>query len=151
VKNRGLFLFKRNEKKNRIDTLTPKMPFAARFSCCAMVVLVSRVKISFSNSSGVHSLVALFQQGAHHLTLSPLFISYCHMMKCLFLTGVCFSIHCPVSKSGAGLRSSCKNQMAPVPELSVFVSMVSAPVLCFFFITWLRLCFVNTLQQFRHS
>jgi len=26
-KSRGLFLFKRNEKKNRKGTLTPKMPF----------------------------------------------------------------------------------------------------------------------------
>ena len=33
----GLFLFKRNEKKNRRGTLTPKMPFAARFSCCATI------------------------------------------------------------------------------------------------------------------
>ena len=33
----GFFLFKRNEKKNRKDTLTPKMPFAARFSCCATI------------------------------------------------------------------------------------------------------------------
>ena len=39
-----------------------------------------------------------------------------------------------------GLRSSCKNEMAPDPELSVFVSMAPAPApeLCFF-ITWLRL------------
>jgi len=41
---RGLFLFKRNEKSNGKGTLTPKMPFAARFSCCAMVVLTSPVK-----------------------------------------------------------------------------------------------------------
>ena len=33
----GLFLFKRNEKKNIKGTLTPKMPFAARFSCCATI------------------------------------------------------------------------------------------------------------------
>ena len=32
----------------------------------------------------------------------------------------------------AGLRSSCKNELAPAPELC-------------FFITWHRLCFVNTL------
>ena len=40
----------------------------------------------------------------------------------------------------AGLRSSCKNEVAPAPELSVFVSMAPAPApeLCFF-ITWLRL------------
>ena len=44
----GLFLFKRNEKKNRKGTLTPKMRFAARFSCCAMVVLISPVKCLFS-------------------------------------------------------------------------------------------------------
>ena len=35
--SRGLFLFKRNEKKNRRGTLTSKMPFAARFSCCATI------------------------------------------------------------------------------------------------------------------
>jgi len=29
--------FKRNEKKNRKDTLTPKMPFTARFWCCATI------------------------------------------------------------------------------------------------------------------
>ena len=48
----------------------------------------------------------------------------------------------------AGLRSSCKNnEMAPAPELSVFVSMAPAPApeLCFFITwLWLRLCFVNT-------
>ena len=43
-KSRVFFLFKRNEKKNRKGTLTPKMPFAARFSCCAMVVLAYPVK-----------------------------------------------------------------------------------------------------------
>jgi len=31
----GLYLFKHNEKKNRKGALTPKMPFADRFSCCA--------------------------------------------------------------------------------------------------------------------
>ena len=36
-KSAGLFLFKRNEKKNRRGTLTPIMPFAARFSICATV------------------------------------------------------------------------------------------------------------------
>ena len=36
-KSRGLFLFKRNEKKNHRGTLTPKMPFADRFSCCATI------------------------------------------------------------------------------------------------------------------
>jgi len=29
--------FKRNEKKNRKDTLTPNMHFTARFSCCATI------------------------------------------------------------------------------------------------------------------
>jgi len=45
----------------------------------------------------------------------------------------------------AGLQSSCKNEMTPAPELSVFVSMAqaAAPELCFF-ITCLRLCFVNS-------
>ena len=36
-KSRRLFLFKRNEKKNRRGTLAPKMPFAERFSCCATI------------------------------------------------------------------------------------------------------------------
>jgi len=36
-KSRGLFLFKRNEKKNRKGTLTPKMPYAVRFSCCTTI------------------------------------------------------------------------------------------------------------------
>ena len=43
-------------------------------------------------------LVALFQQGAHHLTLSPLFVSYWDMMKYVFVHRFCFSVHCPVSK-----------------------------------------------------
>ena len=36
-KSRGLFLFKRNEMKNGKGTLTSKMPFAARFSCCSTI------------------------------------------------------------------------------------------------------------------
>jgi len=35
----GLVLFQRNEKLNRKDTLTHKIPFAARFSCCATIHL----------------------------------------------------------------------------------------------------------------
>jgi len=82
----GLFLFKRNQKKNCKSTLTPKMPFAARFSCCAMVVLTSPVKCVFPTLQVCTLwLVALFQQGSHHLMLSPLFVSYWDMMKCIFL------------------------------------------------------------------
>jgi len=40
----GLFFFKRNEKKNCKGTLTPKMPFAARFSCCATIDFNSILK-----------------------------------------------------------------------------------------------------------
>jgi len=40
----GLVLFKRNEKKNRRVTLTPKTPFAARFSFCATVDFKSILK-----------------------------------------------------------------------------------------------------------
>ena len=40
----GLFLFKQNEKKNRRGALTPKMPFAARFSCCATIGFKSILK-----------------------------------------------------------------------------------------------------------
>jgi len=84
-KSRGLFLFKRNEKKIGKGTLTPKVPFAARFSCCAMVVLASPVKCLFPTLQVWNLwLVALFQQGAHHLALSPLCISYWDMMKCIF-------------------------------------------------------------------
>ena len=36
-KTRWLFLFKRNDMKNGKSTLTPKIPFAARFSCCATI------------------------------------------------------------------------------------------------------------------
>ena len=43
-KSRGLFFFKRNEKKNRKSPLTPKMPFAVRFSCCATIGLNSILK-----------------------------------------------------------------------------------------------------------
>ena len=43
-KSRGLFLFKRNEKKNRKGTLTLKMPFVARFSCCATIDFNSMLK-----------------------------------------------------------------------------------------------------------
>jgi len=43
-KSRGLFLLKWNEKKNRRGTLTPKMPFAARFSCCATIDFNSILK-----------------------------------------------------------------------------------------------------------
>jgi len=85
-KSRGLFLFKRNEKKNCKGTLTAKMAFAARFSCCVMVVLTSPVKCIFPTLQVCPLwLVALFQQGSHHLTLSPLFVSYWDMMKCIFL------------------------------------------------------------------
>jgi len=85
-KSRWLFLPKRNETKNCQGTLTPKMPFAARFSCCAMVVLTSPVKFIFPTLQVCPLwLVALFQQGSHHLTLSPLFVSYWDMMKCIFL------------------------------------------------------------------
>ena len=42
--SRGLFLFKRNEKQNRKGTLTPKMPFAAKFSCCATIDFNSILK-----------------------------------------------------------------------------------------------------------
>jgi len=40
----GLILFERNEKKNCKDNLTPKMPFAARFSCCATIDFNSILK-----------------------------------------------------------------------------------------------------------
>jgi len=43
-KSRGIFVFKRNEKKNRKGTLTPKMRFAARFSCCATIDFNSILK-----------------------------------------------------------------------------------------------------------
>jgi len=43
-KSLGLFLFKRNEKKNRKGTLTLKLPFAARFSCCATIDFNSILK-----------------------------------------------------------------------------------------------------------
>jgi len=44
-------LFKRNDKKNRKGTLTPKMPFAARFSCCATIDCNSILKY-FSRGCG---------------------------------------------------------------------------------------------------
>jgi len=85
-KTRWLFLFKRNEKKNGKGTLTPKMLFADKFSCCAMVALTSPVKCFFPTVQVCTLwLVALFQQGADHLTLSPLFVSYWDIMKCIFL------------------------------------------------------------------
>jgi len=43
-KSRVLSLFKRNEQKNRKGALTPKMPFAARFSCCATIDFNSILK-----------------------------------------------------------------------------------------------------------
>jgi len=43
-KSWGLLLFKRNEKKNRKGTLTPKMRFVARFSCCAAIDFNSILK-----------------------------------------------------------------------------------------------------------
>jgi len=43
-KSRGLFLFERNEKKNRKSTLTPKMPLVARFSWCATIDFSSMLK-----------------------------------------------------------------------------------------------------------
>ena len=43
-KSRASFLFKRNEKKNHKGTLTPKMTFAARFSCCATINFNSILK-----------------------------------------------------------------------------------------------------------
>ena len=43
-KSRRLFLFKRNEKKNRKGTLTPKMPLPARLLCCATIDFNSILK-----------------------------------------------------------------------------------------------------------
>jgi len=40
----GLFLFKRNEMKNCKATITPRMPFAVRFSCCATIDFNSILK-----------------------------------------------------------------------------------------------------------
>ena len=40
----GLFLFKRNYMKNCKGALTPKMPFAARFSCCSTIAFNSILK-----------------------------------------------------------------------------------------------------------
>jgi len=40
----GVFLFKRNDMKNCKGTLTPKMPFAARFSCCSTIDFNSILK-----------------------------------------------------------------------------------------------------------
>ena len=37
-------MFKQNEEKNHKGTLTPKMPFAARFSCCATIDFNSILK-----------------------------------------------------------------------------------------------------------
>jgi len=42
--SRRLFLSKRNEMKNCKGTPTPKMPFAARFSCCATIDFISILK-----------------------------------------------------------------------------------------------------------
>ena len=51
-----------------------------------MVVLTSPVKCIFPTLQVCTLwLVALFQQGSHHLTLSPLFVSYWDMIKCIFL------------------------------------------------------------------
>jgi len=43
-KSRRLFLLERNEKKNCKGPLTPVMPFAARFSCCATIAFNSILK-----------------------------------------------------------------------------------------------------------
>jgi len=43
-RSRGLFLFKRNEKKNRKGTIKQKVPFAAGFSCCATIDFNSMLK-----------------------------------------------------------------------------------------------------------
>jgi len=42
--SRVLSLFKRNEMKNLRGTLTPKIPSAARFSCCATIDFNSILK-----------------------------------------------------------------------------------------------------------
>ena len=52
-----LFLFKRNEKKNRKGTLAPKMPFAADSRVARWYSAYVSCKMSFSNISGVHPLV----------------------------------------------------------------------------------------------
>ena len=51
-----------------------------------MVVLTSPVKCILPTLKVCPLwLVALFQKGYHHLTLSPLFVSYWDMLKCIFL------------------------------------------------------------------
>jgi len=146
-KSRGLFLFKRNEMKNCKGTLTPKMSFAAIFSWCAMVVLMSPVKCIFPTLLVcLLWLVALFQQGSHHLT--PLFV------LCLFLTGIrwnasfstgfCFSIHCPVSKPAG---SKCRWFL-----LQLRLALLSFQV-CY---NWwqqclIALCCLDETSKFSHS
>jgi len=72
------------EKSQRYSNT--KMPFAAKFPCCAMMVLMSPAKCLFPTLQVCTLwLVALFQHGAHHLMLSPLFVSYWDMMNCIFL------------------------------------------------------------------
>jgi len=57
------------------------------------------------------------------------------MPTCYYLTFMCAALLSQLtmfSKLCTGLRSSCKNEMAPAPELSVFVNMAPAPEQCFF-------------------
>jgi len=60
--SRGLFLFERNEMKNRKGTLTPKMPFAARFSCCATI--------------DFNSILNTFRGGYHNKFYNKIFGNY---------------------------------------------------------------------------
>jgi len=70
-KSRGLFLFKGNEMQNCKGTLTPKMPFAARFSCCATIdfnsILISSKIAKHVDVLKLFGSIALRTAGPQHL------------------------------------------------------------------------------------
>jgi len=109
-----------------------KMPFAARFSCCAMVVLASSVKCLFPTFQVCTLwLVALFQQGAHHLTLSPLFVSYWDMMKCIFLRRFLLlcSLSCEQARRVQGTLILVAVEVGP-PVVSGVLQLVTSMSYC---------------------
>ena len=60
-KSRGSFSFKRNEKKNCKDNLTPKMPFDARFSCWSTIDFNSLLKNTFREGYDNKFYIKIFE------------------------------------------------------------------------------------------
>jgi len=76
-------------------------------------------------------LVALFQQGAHHLTLSPLFVSYWDMMKCIFFHRFLLlcSLSCEQARREQGTLILVAVEVGP-PVISGVLQLVTSMSYC---------------------